>query len=277
MYDTGSGGVLNFLPRAMETHLVLVVLIAVSLVFPWALAAVGLILAYMLFYCAACATTANLDVLRPEHASSTERVKWRVAIGWLHFLEPLARDWGRLKGGLTPWRSALAAEPCQLRHRPWWRGLQPFWRRVKWSNAGDKCLDKNIILERLTRLLSARGCAVGWNSDFEAWDLKLRRGALGEAWLRMVVEHHGGPRGVARFSADVQPSQTILWALAGIAMGAIVTATAGSFLPSAAFSTLLILIWAGCNREINRLECGLQAATEEVCGELVAGSPKSTT
>ena len=277
MYDAGSGGVLNFLPRAMETHLALVALIAVSLVFPWALGAVGFILAYILFYCAACATTANLDVLRPERASWTERVKWRVAIGWLHFLEPLARDWGRLQGGLTPWRSALVTEPCHVKRRPWWRGLQTFWRRVKWSYAGDMRLDKDIILERLTRLLNARGCAVGWNSNFEAWDLKLRRGALGEAWLRMVVEYHGGPRRVARFSADLRPSQAILWTVAAAATGAIASAAAGFSLASAAFSALLIILWTGCNREINRLECGLQAATEEVCGELVAGSPKSTT
>ena len=46
---------------------------------------------------------------RPRRVPWLSRIKWRVLIAWLHFLEPLARDWGRLKGGLTPWRSGLRA------------------------------------------------------------------------------------------------------------------------------------------------------------------------
>ena len=66
-------------------------------------------------------------------------------------------------------------------------------------------LEKHAILERLTGLLVKRGCAVAWNPDFKPWDMRLRRGALGEASLHMVVEHHGGPRRVARFSAGIRP------------------------------------------------------------------------
>jgi glycosyltransferase involved in cell wall biosynthesis len=276
MYHAERAATLSFLPRAMETHLALVILMAVSLVFPWALGAIGIVLVYIMFYCAACAGNANNDVLGPEGATWRERAKWRVAIAWLHFLEPLARDWGRLRGGLTPWRSVLVEQTCRQERRPWWRGLQPFWRRAKWSYAGDMRLDKAVILERLTRLLGARGGAVGWNSNFESWDLKLRRGALGEAWLRMVVEHHGGPKRLARFSAIMQPSQPILWALVILAMAAAGSAAAGLLLPSATFLIFLVILWAGCVREISRLECGLQAATENVCGELITGSVPST-
>ena len=42
-----------------------------------------------------------------------------------------------------------------------------------------------------------------------AWDMRLRRGALGEASLRMVVEHHGGPRRVARFAAGIRPNGAV--------------------------------------------------------------------
>lgn len=280
MYHPGGGGVLSFLPRAMEMHVTLAVLVAVSVVFPWALAAVGLAVGYIAFYCAVCGRSANLDVLaqRPERASWMQRLKWRATISWLHFLEPLARDWGRLKGGLTPWRPALAGDPDHPRRTttPWWRRLQPLRRTLKWSYPGDMSLEKNGILERLTGLFTRGGCAVGWNSDFQPWDLKLRRGALGEAWLRMVVEHHGGPRRLARFSADIRPSPAISWALGIAALGAGATAALGLLLPSAAFTALLGFLWITPIREANRLESGMRAATDDVCARAFEGTSETT-
>jgi hypothetical protein len=275
LYETGKGGALNFLPRAMETHLTLAALVVLSLVFPWALAAAALIIGYIFFYSAACAVNANLDVLGPEQASWTERLKWRFAIGWLHFLEPIARDWGRLLGGLTPWRSAFDAESSELGRprKSFWRRLLPFWRKVKWSFSGGAYLEKDAILEKITQSLATQRCAVGWNSDFEAWDLKLRRGALGEARLRMVVEHHGGPRRVARFAAYFRASLPILWAIALLAFGSVVAATFGLFVPSAALLMLFLVLWMASVRELNRIEDGLWAMAQHVCAELVPTRP----
>ena len=58
----------------------------------------------------------------------------------------------------------------------------------------------------MTKRLSARGWVVGWNPESEDWDLTARSGALGTATLRMVVEHHGGPRRLGRLSATIEPS-----------------------------------------------------------------------
>jgi hypothetical protein len=131
-------------------------------------------------------------------------------------------------------------------------------------------LDKESMLAQLTGLLTEQPCAVGWNSDFERWDLKLRRGALGEARLRMVVEHHGGPRRRARFSAVIRPSRTVAWAV-GVA-GALAAGTAefGLVAPAIAFTALLGLLWVAPIREANRLERGLRAATDELCREAVS-------
>lgn len=274
LYETGKGGALSFLPRAMETHVTLAALIALSLVYPWALAGVGIIIGYMFFYSATCAMNANLDVLGPERAPWTERFKWRLVIGWLHFLEPLARDWGRLKGGLTPWRSAFDARPPFLgRPRSFWRRLQPFWRQIKWSYSGDAYLEKDTVLKKLTQSLATRKCAVGWNPEFEAWDLNLRRGALGEARLRMVVEHHGGPRRVARFSASLRASLPILWTMVLLAAGSFVSGMLGLFLPSAALMILFLFLWIASVREVNRIEDGLRAAAQHVCADLVLTHP----
>ena len=113
-------------------------LAALSLVFPWALVALGLSLLYVGHYCVMSSLEAQLDVFadRPETASWTQRLRWRAVIAWLHFLEPLARDWGRLKGGLTPWRSALETEADAHdtdTSTRWWQRINPFVRHVQWQ------------------------------------------------------------------------------------------------------------------------------------------------
>jgi hypothetical protein len=121
--------------------------------------------------------------------------------------------------------------------------------------------------------LATQMCAGGWNSDFEAWDLKLRRGALGEARLQMVVEHHGGPRRVARFSAYLRASLPILWTLAVLAIGSLVAAILGLFLSCAALMMLFLLLWIASVREVNRVEDGLWGTAQHVCAKLVPTHP----
>src|SRR5262249_21342526 len=64
--DHGDAGFLSFLPRAMEMHVALLALLAMSLISPWALAAAGVALAYIFFYSATCAASSKLDVLEEQ-------------------------------------------------------------------------------------------------------------------------------------------------------------------------------------------------------------------
>lgn len=269
LYDVSGGGTLNFLPRAMEMHVTLIVLLALSPLFPWALALLGVGLTYIAGYCFVCARNANIAgfATRAERAPLLRRLKWRLAIGWLHFLEPLARDWGRMLGGLTPWRAALPPEPSRRPASRWWRWLQPFGRTVRWFHPGDMRLEREDMLQRLTGVFASRGCAVAWNPDYQSWDLKLRRGAMGEASLCLVVEHHGGPRRLARFAADIRPNQAISWALGILALA---TGTAAVLqLTSAALvlAALLGVLSVATIREADRLEVGIRSATDEICDQ----------
>jgi hypothetical protein len=248
-----------------------------STMFSWALMPLALGLGYIAFYCSVCARSADLSILakRPDRAPWFQRLKWRGMIGWLHFLEPLARDWGRLKGGLTPWRPALAAEPDPRLSSRWWQRVQPFTRKVMWQYPGGMRLEKHAILERVTTLLASRGCAVAWNPDYEPWDIRLRRGALGEASIRMVVEHHGGPRRVARFAAAIKPNGAISCALGILALAAGTMVVLRLPLPAAGLGALLGLLWFASIREADRLEAGLLAATDRVCRDPATGDPSA--
>jgi GT2 family glycosyltransferase len=274
MSEPGGGGLLNFLPRAMEWHLVLVTLLALGVVFPWAFLLVGVGLLYTCGYCVACAAKANLDVLETTDGPATwsRRLRWRAMIAWLHFLEPLARDWGRLKGGLTPWRSFLSSSSSVRRASRWWQRLQPFRRLVRWSCSGNMALEKYSFLDRLTKTLGSCGCAVGWNPKHEDWDLKIRRGALTEADIRVVIEHHGGPKRLARLSAVIQPTKALSWTLA--AVGALATVLGGSGLLSAAacLSVSFAVLWIVMVVHADHAESVILAMAAEVAEEVQSGS-----
>src|SRR5260370_10356637 len=94
----------------MEWRLGLTALAVLGVVFPWSfiLSVIGLL--YTAWYCVYCAAKAELGTFEDAPSSLSQNLRWRATIAWLHFLVPIARDWGRLKGGLTPWRSATTPQ-----------------------------------------------------------------------------------------------------------------------------------------------------------------------
>ena len=146
--------------------------------------------------------------------------------------------------------------------------MQPWLRRVRWASPGGMELEKHAFLDRLTKKLSARGGAVGWNADWQEWDLRVGRGALGEAQLRMAVEHHGGPRRVARFAAVIRPSRSLYWVQGALATSAVAMGAVGLYLPLAIVGAFLAVLWIAPIVEANRLETALRSAADEVAAEL---------
>jgi hypothetical protein len=273
MYDPGGEGFLSFLPRAMEWHLALFALTVLGLFIPWTFLLVGVGLGYSAWYCIACAVQAKLDDFLAANGPTTwaQRLRWRAMIAWLHFLEPLARDWGHLKDGLTPWRSVLPAAQPKPRASRWWQRLQPFRRSIHWAYPGRMALEKHAFLERLTGKLVGRGCAVGWNPDWQDWDLKARRGILGEAQLRMVVEHHGGPKRLARLAAVIKPSKSLYYLQPLLAVSAAAMSALDLYLPLVILGACLGMLWIAPIAEANRLEAVVQSTADEVTRELGAG------
>jgi hypothetical protein len=256
----------------MEWHFGLLVITVLGLLYPPMLLLTALGLGYTAFYSIVCAVNANVSNVIATDGPPTfwRRVRWRSLIALLNFLEPLARDWGRLKGGLTPWRTAIL--PKDLTGTPvWtWRRLQPVRRALAWSHAGGRRLEKFVFLERLTARLAAGYSAVGWNPSTENWDLRIRRGILGEAFVRMVVEHHGGMKRFGRMSGSVRlPTWTarllMVVAVVTIWMTAIGQVAAAAFAGGALLTVLVATILEAC-----RLEAAITLAADTVARELDA-------
>jgi len=275
MYDQGGDGVLTFLPRAMEWHFALVALTVLGFFQPWALAVAGVGVAYTVFYCLACAWSANISNLEATAGPSTglTRLKWRLFLAYLNFLEPIARDWGRITNGLTPWRSAILKTGHGIKSTWSWMSLQPFYRHVRWARRGGPAIDKFPFLGRLSDNLIAQGCAVGWNPQSESWDMRVRRGALGDLLFTMVVEHLGGAKRQARFSATIRPPKTVRWVLLVLSIIAAVTAMVSPGHTSLwILLAALVVMWIAPIVEASRLEVAIRTATDDVAAELEAAS-----
>src|SRR5262245_30594233 len=178
MYEKGGGGLLSYLPRAIEFHFALAGAIVLGCLFPWALTLAGAGLAYIGAYCITQGFRAKVDDIASAR-TRMDRFRCRMVIALLNFLEPAARLWGRLNGGLTPWRSVSPEGGLSAKVTAWWQRLQPFRRHAEWTyHNTPAAMDKYAVLSRLSRKLGDRGCAVGWNSEWEDWDLRVQRGVL---------------------------------------------------------------------------------------------------
>jgi O-antigen biosynthesis protein len=270
MYDPGEQTLLTFLPRAMEWHVSLLALAVLGLAFPWAFVLVGAGVVYTVWYAIATAAAAKLD--DPDESRLPSRPAPRVVrlamIACFHLLEPLARDWGRLKGQLTPWRGTKRETAKTARPGRRLQDVQPFRRGMQAVYPGGIGLEAYAFLERLHHRLTFRGCAVGWNPHSQAWDVRVRRGVLGEAYLKLVVEHHGGPRRLARMSAFIRPAAAVYWAQAVTAAAMIALAALGRLPAASLLAVLFIALWIGPVAEANRLEAAIGAAAGEVNREL---------
>jgi hypothetical protein len=128
----------------------------------------------------------------------------------LHLLQPLARLFGRVRWGLTPWRWLKAESPC----------LPKANSIVLWSEVWHAARDR---LEGVESALKQLGGVVRRGGDFDNWDLEIRSGLLGSARLRMVAEEHGQGRQLVRWRVLPKCSEIgliVLSTLIAISVGA---------------------------------------------------------
>jgi GT2 family glycosyltransferase len=180
-------GLLESLPLMPEWYLTILVLGLLSaagafwepllLALPLLGAAVGALL-----------VDAALGAARARFSTETGRWRLRLLTGMLYLLQPVARLYGRIAYGLTPWR----------RRGP--RGFGPPIRRTytSWSEDWRSTEDR---VRALAQALRAGGSVIRSGGDWDRWDLMVRGGLLGSARVRMGIEEHGAGRQLVRVRA----------------------------------------------------------------------------
>jgi len=186
-------GTLHYLPLMPEWYLVAFLLLLLS--------ALGtlwhpLLLALPLLAIAlgAPVVQAALSAARASFSSRTRAGEPRAALyaltAFLHVLQPLARLWGRIRYGLTPWRVRTRTRLSVPRTR-----VLEVWSE-EWKST-------EAWLTHLEALLQMAGAPVSRGGGFDRWDLEVRPGVLGTVRMSMAVEEHGGGKQLARFR--IQP------------------------------------------------------------------------
>jgi DNA-binding beta-propeller fold protein YncE len=153
---------------------------------------------------------------------------YRVTVAYLHFLQPLARVRGRIRGVLSPPAVAIPSTERQTSKRPRpslgeaGRALllisgnvteDRFWSEA-WTSA-ERVLTHLTEWLRGSRAVRVIEVDEGWSDDR---DVSVFVGRW--AWLdvRALVEEHGGGKSLVRISTHLRP--TIFGVVSALAMGA---------------------------------------------------------
>jgi O-antigen biosynthesis protein len=188
IYQPAAGGLLRVLPLMPEWYLVIAGLGLLALVgavwtpllltIPLLVVAAGI----LVFDAALGAVRASFE---PQERSRARLAQLRALTAALYLSQPLARLWGRVKGGLTPWRRR-----GRVRLAAPWGGETSAWSE-RWASSEER-------VRVLQRSLRNEGTVVLSGGDWDRWDLEVRGGAIGSMRLRMAVEEHGAGRQLVR-------------------------------------------------------------------------------
>ncbi len=165
----------------------------------------------------------------------------------LHFLQPVARLWGRISHGLTPWRKRGIRKimPGFLipRNRTFLRWTE------NWGSSTD-------WLEQIEKRLQSFRIGVRRGGDFDRWDLETGTGLFVSVRGLLTIEEHGGGAQYLKFKCKPHLSRFglifvgvfgILSLLASLDNSYIISAVLGIIALSLVCRTLLDLAVTGYN------------------------------
>jgi hypothetical protein len=188
LYQPASG-LWSALPTMPEWYLVILTLAGLSVLGAFwqsMLFAIPLLLATVAIPVVQAILSASKASFTTPAQSRLTRLKLYGLTSLLYLLQPLARLWGRLSNGLTPWRRRGVAAFVFPRPLNW----------TIWSEYWQPLEQSLTILEDGLR---KQGAVVWHGSDFDTWDLELRGGFFGFVRILTVIEEHGSGKQLIRF------------------------------------------------------------------------------
>jgi GT2 family glycosyltransferase len=196
----------------------------------------GLAVATTIARCVQYALASDIRALPPlpGRSRAVSRLLTRAVIAWLHFLQPLARARGRLRGVLTSPESELAQDVST--RRPAWREMRGVLLNVLrrrealcfWSESwlGREALLTRIVERvRSTRIATALEVDDGWHGNR---DVSLQLGRWGRFDVQMLVEEHAGGKVLVRLARRLRVTPFFVVSLGSLLVIAVAALTVSS-------------------------------------------------
>jgi glycosyltransferase involved in cell wall biosynthesis len=184
-------GFINSIPLMPEWYLLsLFLALTASLGFLWA----PLLWVWPVFFATVviavvqAALSASKNVSLPP--DQKKNYKYRGLITFLHLVQPVARLYGRLNHGLTPWRKRGAKFSLEL-HFVFRQKTFTHWSE-EWREAESWLRDVESRLINLQARVRRGG-------DFDNWDFEIKNGLFNHTRALLTIEEHGGGRQLLRF------------------------------------------------------------------------------
>lgn len=133
----------------------------------------------------------------------------------LHLIQPLARLYGRLKHGLSPWR--LRSNFIR-RHFSFVLRDKIFTRwSEEWQSPEDwlQALEQHLLQEK---------CRVKRGGNFDRWDIEVKNGLFSCSYGLLTIEEHSGSKQLLRFRASPVPAMAGVLTVLLLASGAMLAA-----------------------------------------------------
>jgi hypothetical protein len=177
-----------------------------------------------------------------------KRLRLRSLTTVFHVLQPLARLRGRIRWGLTPWRTQIS------------NGTFPVPRSVTiWSESWKS---PEEWLQQVETLALKTGTRVIRGGNFDKWDMTVRGGLLGSARLLSVVEEHGAGKQFVRWRMWPVISSTATVPMFLFGAIALIAAWDGAFLASLFLAGIGLLFGGRALAECGRATASLLHAAK---------------
>ncbi|UEG50682.1 glycosyltransferase [Ferruginibacter lapsinanis] len=186
--------------------------------------------------------------------------RYRLMIIFLHIIQPVARLYGRIKHGLTPWRKRGAAFKSGF--------LFTFFPKtfLHWSDQQWKSTEE--WLTAIEGNLAAMKTCSKRGGEFDRWDIQVRNGLFSKSRGLLTIEEHGAQKQYLKFKCWPCYSSTVwMIMLILLALGGIAVATE-QWVASIVFASLEILFIARflveTARSLNSLHVGFTMLSTSV-------------
>jgi GT2 family glycosyltransferase len=191
--------------------------------------------------------------------SAAERLGLRCLTALLYVLQPLARLWGRMRYGISPWRT-LGTGFCAPRPKKYQLWSESWQAPAQW-------------LETLEREVRSTGAAAFRGGDFDRWDLEVWGGMFGCCRLRMAVEEHGSGRQLVRLRSWPRPQPFVLALLALLAAGAADAGLSRAGMACVFLAILTLLVTFQVVRQCGAALAAIDRAGGQIDARQRAGAP----